>query len=143
MPLLARVFVRIALINLLIGFGLWIIYQAHQASLIGGTWYALHPIAIHYITVGWLTQLIFAVIYWMFPIVNRETPYGVVWVSWLGFLSLNFGLFVRAIFEVGLSQGWSGEAGLGLVGAAVLQWSGITALVLTSWNRVRHRGGSA
>ena len=141
MPLLTRVFIRLALFNLFIGFALWIAYQANQANLLNGTWYALRPIAIHYLTVGWLTQLIFAVIYWMFPIVNRETPYGVVWVSGLGFISLNLGLYVRAVFEIGLSQGWPLEAGYGLVGAAVLQWTGITALVLTSWNRVRPRGG--
>lgn len=141
MPLLTRVFIRVALFNLFIGFGLWIAYQANQATLLGGTLYALRPVAIHFITVGWLTQLIFAVIYWMFPIINRETPYGVVWVNWLGFFGLNAGLYIRGIFEIGLSQGWHADAGYGLVGAAVLQWSGITALVLTSWNRVRPRGG--
>lgn len=142
MPLLTRVFIRIALFNLFIGFGLWIGYQANQSNLIDGTWYALRPVTIHLITVGWLTQLIFAVIYWMFPIINRETPYGVSWISWLGFMSLNFGLLARAVFEIGLSQGFPSDSGWGLVGAAILQWSGITALVLTSWRRVRPRGGS-
>jgi hypothetical protein len=141
MPRLTRWTIRLGLGYVLTGLALWILYEANQQGHIGGTWYALRPVSIHFITVGWLTQLIFAVIFWMFPIMSRERPYGAVWLSWFGFTALNLGLILRAVFEIGLSQGWPADSGWGLVGSALLQWSGVSALVFNSWGRIRPRGG--
>ncbi len=106
-----------------------------------GNWSALRPVSIHWITIGWLTQLIFAVIYWMFPIISRAQPQGVRWIGWLGMAGLNVGLLFRGIFEIGLTQGMASEAGWGLVGAALLQWGGAMAWVIAAWPRIRERGG--
>jgi hypothetical protein len=41
------------------------------------TWLAyLSPVYFHLIMVGWVTQMIFGVIFWMFPIVSRAQPRG-------------------------------------------------------------------
>src|SRR5688572_16403509 len=110
MPKLTRWAIRSAMIYLILGLAGWLVVTANQLGYIGGTWYALRPVSIHWITIGWLTQLIFAVMFWMFPIIRRAEPYGRVWVAWLGFITLNLGLLLRAIFEVGISWGMPMEA---------------------------------
>lgn len=140
MPTLTRWAIRLAMLYLIMGFVGWMLYTLNQLTWIEGNWSALRPVSIHLITVGWLTQLIFAVIYWMFPIISRERPYGDRWIAWAGFWGLNLGLLARAIFEIGLTQGLPSDGGWGLVGSGLLQWGGITAWVLASWPRVRARG---
>lgn len=141
MPILTRVTIRLAMVYLLTGLALWIVYTLDQTQDIGGNWAALRPVSIHLITIGWLTQLIFAVIYWMFPIISRAQPHGDEWIAWWGVVGLNLGLVFRALFEIGLTQGLNPDAGWGLVGAGVLQWAGATAWILAAWGRVRERGG--
>ncbi len=140
MPKLTRWAIRLAMLYLLLGLFFWLVYTYDQIENLSGNWAALRPVGIHFITVGWLTQLIFAVIYWMFPIINRENPYGERWIAWLGFGGLNLGLWFRAIFEIGLTQGLSSSAGWGLIGAGFLQWGGATAWIIASWGRVQARG---
>ena len=141
MPFLSRTIIRLAMVYLLLGLAGWTVFTANQYGYIGGTWFALRPVSIHWITVGWLTQLIFAVIYWMFPIISRDDPYGPTWIAWAGFAAINIGLLLRAIFEIGLSRGMSSDLEWGLVLAATLQWLGAVALVVVSWRRVKPRGG--
>ena len=129
------------MLYLILGLAGWVYYWADLTWDAPGQWAALKPVSIHLITVGWLTQLIFAVIYWMFPIINRETPRGETWIGWFGCASLNLGLIFRAVFEIGMTQGMPPEAGWGLVGAGLLQWSGATAWIIVSWGRIRERGG--
>jgi hypothetical protein len=141
MPKLTRWAIRLAMGYLFFGILGWLIYTYDQVATLSGNWSALRPVSIHLITVGWLTQLIFAVIYWMFPIINRDNPYGETWIAWLGFGLLNLGLLFRAVFEIGLTWGMSSDAGWGLIGAGLVQWGGITAWIIVSWRRVRERGG--
>lgn len=141
MPRLSRVAIRLAMGYLLVGLVAWTLYTLDQTSPLAGNWAALRPVSIHLITIGWLTQLIFAVMYWMFPIISRANPYGAAWMGWYGMIQLNLGLIGRAIFEIGLSQGWPSGAGWGLVGAALLQWGGISTWVLLTWGRVKAKGG--
>lgn len=128
------------MLNLLLGLAGWLAYTLNQQGIVAGNWAALRPVSIHFITIGWLTQLIFAVIYWMFPIISREHPYGDRWIGWAGFWGLNVGLWARAVFELGVSHGLDADAGWGLVGAALLQWGGATAWILASWPRIRAKG---
>jgi hypothetical protein len=141
MPVLTRWSIRIAMMYLILGLTGWAWYWADLTWDLPGNWAALRPVSVHLITVGWLTQLIFAVIYWMFPIISRENMRGPTWIGWFGFVGLNLGLVFRAIFEIGLTKGMSSYGGWGLVGAALLQWSGATAWVIVSWSRVRERAG--
>jgi len=139
MPTFTRWAIRLGMGYLLLGMLGWLAYSADQFADLPGNWSALRPVSIHLITVGWLTQLIFAVIYWMFPIISRQNPYGASWIAWMGFAWLNLGLVARAIFEIGMTQGMGNAAGWGIIGAGLLQWSGVTAWVILSWGRVRER----
>lgn len=141
MPIVSRWGIRLAMLYLILGMAGWVISVANQTGYIEGTWWALRPVSIHWITVGWLTQLIFCVMYWMFPIVSRQAPYGKQWITILGLVLLNIGLLLRAIFEIGLSRGMATSVGWGLVGSAVLQWLAVSLLVIAMWGRVRPRGG--
>ena len=142
MPFLTRVTIRLAMAYLVLGLAGWLVYLIDLTWELSGNWSALQPISIHFITIGWLTQLIFAVMFWMFPIVNRLTPRGDPWIAWFGCIALNFGLVVRAVFEFGLTQGMPQDAGWGLVGAGLLQWAGATAWIIVSWGRVRKFGAN-
>jgi hypothetical protein len=126
---------------LLLGLFLWLAYTYEQVAGLPGAWGALRPVSLHFITVGWLSQLIFAVMYWMFPIINRQNPYGKRWLAWFGAACLNLGLLARAFFEIGLNQGLPSDAAWGLIGAALLQWGGAGAWMAALWPRVRERGG--
>lgn len=141
MPVITRWTIRTAMLYLLLGLLGWLVYTYDQVATLAGNWSALRPVSIHFITVGWLTQLIFAVMYWMFPIISRENPYGEKWIAWLGFWGLNLGLWLRAFFEIGLTQGLSPDAGWGLIGSGFIQWGGVTAWIIVTWGRVKERGG--
>ncbi len=101
------------------------------------------PAYFHLFLVGWVTQMIFGVIYWMFPIVNRAQPRGNQAVGWASFLLLNAGLLLRVAGEplVSLRPGaWFGWL---LALSALLQW--LAGLLFTSlaWPRIKekYRGG--
>lgn len=49
--------------------------------------------------VGWVTQMIFGVIYWMFPIITRAQPRGNERLGWAVYILLNVGLLLRVIYE--------------------------------------------
>lgn len=142
MPILTRITIRLAMLYLVLGLAGWLLYWVDLTWEMTANLSALQPISIHFITIGWLTQLIFGVLYWMFPIVNRRTPYGDSWIAWFGMISLNLGILLRGVFEYGLTQGMPQDAGWGLVGAGLLQWSGATAWIIASWARVRRMGAN-
>jgi hypothetical protein len=142
MPYLTRITIRLAMLYLILGITAWTLYWIDLTWEISVNLSALKPIGIHFITIGWLTQLIFAVIYWMFPIISRDNPRGDVWIAWFGLGALNLGLIFRAIFEFGLTQGMPQNVGWGLVGAGLLQWSGATAWIIVNWGRVRKTGAN-
>ena len=92
---------------------------------------------IHLLVVGWLTQLIFGVAYWMFPRYSAERPRGSERLGWATFALLNLGLLLRVIAEP-----WHALAGQGaalLVGSALLQLLAGWIFVVNTWPRIRER----
>ncbi|MCZ7666846.1 MAG: cbb3-type cytochrome c oxidase subunit I [Chloroflexi bacterium] len=51
----------------------------------------MNPIFFHLFLVGWVTQMIFGVIYWMFPIITRARPRGNERVGWLTYIFIKRG----------------------------------------------------
>jgi hypothetical protein len=100
---------------------------------------ALGPVYFHLLLVGWVTQLIFGVVFWMFPKYSRERPRGREGLGWAIFGLLNAGLLLRAVAEPltalypGSSWGW----GLGL--SALAQWLAGLLFVGNTWGRVKER----
>ena len=91
---------------------------------------------VHLLVVGWLTQLIFGVAYWMFPVYTNANPYRSVRLAWAMFWALNIGLLLRVAAEIQLSSSL-------FVAAALLQWLAGVAFVVNSWARVKGRAGAA
>jgi hypothetical protein len=99
----------------------------------------LQPVAIHLLMVGWVTQLIFGVVYWMFP---KPAPARAELHRQLGqatWLALNAGLLARAIGEPAVALGMGALAAAFVVVSALLQLTAGWIFVATTWPRVRER----
>lgn len=138
MPKLTRWYLKIALIYFLAALLTGLILSAPPwfpfSSLPG-----LSPVYIHLFVVGWLTQLIFGVTYWMFPKFSMENPRGSETLGWVTFILLNIGLILRAIGEPLVIQLPESVWGWILVLSALLQWLAGIGFVLNTWSRVKER----
>ena len=92
MPLLTRTFIKTAMINFTVALILGILLAL-------GITNGLFPVYIHLLVFGWLTQLIFGVVFWMFPKFSAEKPRGSEPLGWWTYALLNIGLLLRAIAE--------------------------------------------
>jgi cbb3-type cytochrome oxidase subunit 1 len=95
------------------------------------------PISTHVFVVGWVSMLIFGVVFWMFPKFTREQPRGSELLGWATFSLINAGLVLRILAE-GLNApayGW----GWVLVVSALLQWLGGLSFVVNTWPRVKEK----
>lgn len=107
-----------------------------EPSALGVAW---RPVYIHLLVLGWATQMIFGVSWWMFP---RKQPLdltAVPWLGWVCFGALNLGLVVRAFAEPTLAVRVSALASGGAVVSALLQLVAVASYVWLVWPRVmRH-----
>jgi hypothetical protein len=99
----------------------------------------LRPVHLHFFTVGWATQLIFGVAYWMFPKYSREKPRGSEGLAWATFGLLNSGLVLRVLGEpMNALRPGAGWAWL-VAASALTQWLAGMAFVVNTWSRVKER----
>lgn len=132
MPREARWFIKTSLLYLVLALAAGVVL-AWPASR--GFAPSLYPTYLHLFTVGWLTQLIFGVAFWLFPRHSREQPYGRRALVWASYGCLNVGLLLRAATEP-----FAGQEAFGrwsLVVAALLQWLGGLLFVIHLWPRVK------
>lgn len=100
---------------------------------------AFSPVFFHLFMVGWVAQLIFGVVFWMFPKYSREQPRGSEALGWATFWLLNLGLALRLVGEPaqvlapGRLWGWL------LAASALLQWLAGMIFVINTWGRVKER----
>jgi hypothetical protein len=136
MPTLTRWFIKSALLYLVAALLAAVVDVALPGSAVIG---ALRPAYLHLFVVGWITQMIFGVAYWMFPRFSRDRPRGNAALGWTTYVLLNLGLLLRLVGEP--LETLSPEAGLGwlLVGSATSQWLAGTLFVANTWARVRER----
>jgi hypothetical protein len=132
MPLLTRTLIKTAMVYFSIALLLGILMAVRAPT-------GIFPVYIHLLVFGWLTQLIFGVIYWMFPKYSKETPRGHEALGWITYGALNLGLVLRAIAEPIHAVQATQFSGLLLVLSAILQWlSGLT-FVANTWPRVKEK----
>ena len=132
MPLLTRIFIKTAMICLALALVLGIL-------LASGVTNGLFPVYIHLLVFGWLTQLIFGVVFWMFPKYSVEKPRGSEALGWLTYALLNIGLLLRAIAEPIQSARPNPLGGWMLLLAASLQFLSGVLFVVNSWGRVKEK----
>jgi predicted permease len=137
MPRLTRYFIKTALVYLILALSVGAAQSVAPATSLATVLAYLRPVSVHLFMVGWVTQLIFGVGYWMFPRHSRERPRGNEGVAWAVYILLNLGLLMRVVAEP--TYGISGAPLLAwaLVVSAILQWLAGVAFVANSWHRLR------
>lgn len=137
MPTLTRWFIKTALVYLVVALLVGALFVVRNLIPLPPIVDALGPVYFHLFMVGWVTQLIIGVAYWMFPKFSMEKPRGSEPLGWAVFTLLNIGLALRAIGEPLLSS----APGMGRVVAvsAVLQWLAGMAFVANTWRRVKEK----
>jgi len=101
------------------------------------------PVTVHLLTVGWLTQLIFGVAWWLFPLRPSVHPRGNVRTAWAVYGLLNAGLLLRALAEPFPALPLESQPAL-LILAGALQALAVGVFAAQLWPRVRgprRRGG--
>lgn len=138
MPPLTRWFVKTSFVYLALALitGLLVeIQSALKLTSLGG----LFPIYIHLLVFGWLSQLIFGVVFWMFPKYSAERPRGSETLGWWTYALLNVGLLLRALAEPIDSMQPNPFSGWALVLSAIIQFLAGLLFVINSWGRVKEK----
>jgi cbb3-type cytochrome oxidase subunit 1 len=141
MPPITRLFVKTALAwfvaALIVGVLLALRPLLPALEAAGALW----PVYWHLFMVGWVTQLIAGIAYWMFPKFSRDQPRGSDRLAWATYALLNGGLLLRALAEPALAGAMSGAEALRVLVAAsaFLQWAGGMAFVANTWTRVKEK----
>ncbi len=139
MPTLTRAFIKSAFVYLAVALLLGFVLAMPTTIPLPAFVRTLNPAFFHLFLVGWVTQMIFGVIYWMFPIITRANPRGDAWVGWTTFALLNVGLLLRVVAEPINNARPYGIWGWLLAIAALLQWGAALFFVMLAWPRVKDR----
>jgi len=139
MPTLTRWYLKSALIFFLLAL-LAALLQAGQEIIVMPTFVsALGPVYFHLFLVGWVTQLIFGVVFWMFPKYTLEKPRGSEVLGWATFWLLNTGLVLRAVGEPFMAVQPSPVVGWLLVLSAAMQWLAGVFFFANTWGRIKEK----
>lgn len=134
MPDAARYLIKTSFLWLALGLGLSAGAAAfpHASGIWPGA--TVYPASLHLLTVGWLTQLIFGVAFWLFPRWSRERPHGPAGVMWLVYGCLNVGLLLRLVSEP--YAAYAGRGTMLWMSAALQAVAGVVYAVYI-WKRVK------
>ena len=138
MPRLTRWFIKIAMLYLLaallLGAGLALRAPLGLPSFL----LRLGPVYFHLFLVGWVTQLIFGTVHWLFPGARAARAQSAT-LGWVTLVLLNAGLLLRVVAEPAGAGQTGGVWGWLLVLSASLQWAAGLAFVVFVWPRTRER----
>ena len=95
------------------------------------------PVYYHLFMVGWVTQLIFGISFWMFPRYTREKPRGNETLAWISFVLLNIGLLLRTFTEPLLISNPSQFLRSIVLFASIFQWLAGIGYIIYIWNRIK------
>jgi hypothetical protein len=136
MPPLTRWFIRTSFIYLAAGLVTGLVLALQQFLPLPA---GLFPVYIHLLVFGWLTQLIFGVVFWMFPKYTTARPRRSDQLGWWTYGLLNGGLVLRAIAEPLNSTQPGAVGGWLLVASALIQFLAGLAFVVNTWGRVKEK----
>jgi hypothetical protein len=139
MPVVTRWYIKSALIYLIAALLLALILALPPSVAVPSFLRTMTPAYFHLFLVGWVTQMIFGVIYWMFPIITRAQPRGNERLAVAGYILLNVGLLLRVLGEPLVRAAPGGGTGGLLALSAVLQWLAAVLFVVLAWPRVKDR----
>jgi hypothetical protein len=139
MPRLTRCFIKTALIYLAASLLVGVLVLVRAAFELPAELAALTPVYFHLFMVGWVTQLIFGMLFWMLPRHSKEKPRGNEPLAWATYILINLGLILRAIGEPLIALQPTSGSGWLLALSALLQLIGGWAFIGNAWPRVRER----
>jgi hypothetical protein len=138
-PTLTRWFIKIGLLYFAVGLMMGAAVLAQPVMGWSPNLHLLRPVYLHFLFIGWVTQLIMGVGYWMFPKQSKEKPRGSEWLGWTVLVLLNVGLVLRAI----------GEPMMVLAPQAGVRWMVAMAsmclllagwgFIINTWGRIKER----
>lgn len=139
MPLLARFYIKTGLVYLVAALAIAALLAAQPLLALPSALHSFSPVYMHLLTIGWISQLIFGVAYWMFPKFSKEQPRRSERLGWAVYVLLNSGLLLRAVAEpLTMIQPQLGVGWL-LVVSAILQLAAGWGFVINTWSRVKER----
>ena len=153
MPLTSRASVKVSIVYLVLGAVLGAVLFVHRWFPLGPAVVALRASHIQFLVVGWLTQFIIGVAWWLFPplaiglrdgaslpVRRGQRQRGSESLFWMALACLNAGILLRALSEplhdwtkLDLFSALAGMSGFLLLAAAIL-------FVVNLWGRVRELG---
>lgn len=139
MPLVARAYIKAGLVHFAVALVFGVLVAAQPLLQWSPAVAALRPVFLHLLIVGWVTQLIIGVAYWMFPKQSKEQPRGSTRLGWTVFALLNGGLILRAVGEPLFMLQVGTFAGILLAVSAVLQVTAGWLFIANTWGRVKER----
>ncbi len=139
MPRLTRWFIKTALLYFVAALLLAVLLASRAVLSLPAAVNTLNPVYFHLLMVGWVTQLIFGVVFWMFPKASPTRPRGSERLGWATYALLNAGLLLRAVAEPWHAMTPGAFPGGALAVSAVLQWLAGLAFVVNTWPRVKER----
>ena len=139
MPTLSRWFIKTGMIYLVVGLGMGAVMLAQPVLDWSPRLQALRPVYLHFLFIGWVTQIIMGVGYWMFPKQSREKPRGSEKLGWLVYGTLNVGLILRAIGEPMVVLEPEADLGWTLAVASLFMLLAGWGFILNNWGRIKER----
>jgi hypothetical protein len=138
-PSLSRWFIKIGMLYFLAGLSIASVLLVQPVIGWSPSLQVLRPVYLHFLFIGWVTQLIMGVGYWMFPKQSKEKPRGSERLGWAVLILLNSGLVLRAIGEPAVVL--APQAGLGwtLALASLCLLLAGWGFILNTWGRIKER----
>lgn len=139
MPTLSRWFIKIGMIYFVVGLGMASVVMAQPVMGWSSSLQVLRPVYLHFLFIGWVTQIIMGVGYWMFPKYSRENPRRSEKLGWAVLISLNIGLILRAIGEPAVVLAPEANAGWTLAVASMFLLFAGWGFIFNTWGRIKER----
>lgn len=139
MPTLSRWFIKIGMLYFVVGLTMGAVLLAQPVMGWSPSLQVLRPVYLHFLFIGWVTQVIMGVGYWMFPKYTKEQPRGREWLGWAMLILLNVGMILRTIGEPAVVL--APQAGLGwtLAVASLFLLLAGWGFILNTWGRIKER----
>jgi cbb3-type cytochrome oxidase subunit 1 len=131
MPRLSVWFVRASLLYLLIGFLIGALILTQKGVPYASQVWALFPIHMEFLLIGWFAQLAMGVAFWIVPRFSSGPPRGDESIIWVSFVLINVGLLL------GILQLWFMPSVL--LGRTLEIFAGIT-FTIGLWRRIKPHG---
>ena len=150
MPTTTRVFVRASILYLILGAALGALLLINDWLPLGSAVYYVKPAHVQFLIVGWLTQLILGVAWWLFPpmafrLRGRDYPHGQAQrgsepLFWVTFALLNAGVLLYAMGGTLYARTGSGFFGGLIFLSSLCLFAAAITFVFNMWSRVRELG---